>query len=98
MLMLELNILMKPKPRYQYASEVSARTGQVGSQVGVAQGYISAAQGYANELQNKINISNAYANEIQVRLQIDTSQYGWYEKQQVKLQVDYDKGLAQLIS
>ena len=81
-----------------YASEVSARTGQVGSQVGVAQGYISAAQGYANELQNKINISNAYANEIQVRLQIDTSQYGWYEKQQVKLQVDYDKGLAQLIS
>ena len=81
-----------------YASEVSARTGQVGSQVGVAQGYISAAQGYANELQNKINISNAYANEIQVRLQIDSSQYGWYEKQQAKLQVDYDKGLAQLIS
>ena len=81
-----------------YVNEVSARTNQVSSQIGVANGYISVAQGYTNEIQTKINISNAYANEIQVRLQIDTSQYGWYEKQQVKLQVDYDKGLAQLIS
>ena len=80
-----------------YASEVSARTGQVGSQVGVAQGYISAAQGFASELQGKINIAQGYANEVQSRLAVDTSHYGWYEKQQAKLQADYEGGIQKLL-
>ena len=81
-----------------YVNEVSARTNQVSSQIGVANGYISVAQGYTNEIQTKINISNAYANEIQVRLQIDTSQYGLYEKQQLKLQTDYESGVQKFLS
>ena len=80
-----------------YASEVSARTGQVGSQVGVAQGYISAAQGSASELQGKINIAQGYANEVQSRLSVDSAHYGWYEKQQAKLQADYEGGIQKLL-
>ena len=81
-----------------YASEVNARTIQVNAQVDVAQGYISAAQGYANEIQSKIQIANSYANEAQTRLQVDTAQYAWYEKQQAKLQKDYEDGLAKVMS
>tara|TARA_R100000365_G_C2691362_1_gene33121 strand:+ start:29 stop:172 length:144 start_codon:yes stop_codon:yes gene_type:complete len=40
--------------------------------------------------------AQGYANEIQARLQVDTAQYSWYEKQQAKLQADYDKGLQAL--
>ena len=80
-----------------YASEVSARTGQVGSQMGVAQGYISAAQGSASELQGKINIAQGYGNEVQSRLAVDTAHYGWYEKQQAKLQADYEGGIQKLL-
>jgi len=76
-----------------YAGEVAARTGQVSSQVGVAQGYISAAQGYANEIQAKIGIAQGYTSEVQTRLAVDTAEYSWYEKQQAKLQADYDKGI-----
>jgi hypothetical protein len=32
-----------------------------------------------------------------MRLAVDTSHYGWYEKQQAKLQADYDKGIQILI-
>ena len=39
----------------------------------------------------------AYANEVQMRLAVDTAHYGWYEKQQAKLQADYDKGIQLLI-
>ena len=76
-----------------YAGEVAARTGQVSSQVSVAQGYISAAQGYANEIQAKIGIAQGYTSEVQTRLAVDTAEYSWYEKQQAKLQADYDKGI-----
>jgi hypothetical protein len=81
-----------------FASEVAARSGQVSSQVAVAQGYISAAQGYANEIQTKIAIASAYSNQVQLRLSVDSTEYTWYERQQAKLQQDYDKGLAQLVN
>ena len=32
-----------------------------------------------------------------MRLGVDTAQYSWYEKQQAKLQADYDKGLQIII-
>ena len=76
-----------------YANEVSSRIAQVGGYGTVVSGYISSAQGYANEIQSKINIAQGYSSEVQARLSVDTSQYGWYEKQQQKLQADYDRGI-----
>jgi len=48
-----------------------------------ASGYISQAQGYSTE--------------IQARLSVLTIEYTWLEKQQAKLQADYDKGLQILM-
>jgi len=79
-----------------YAGEVSARSSQVSAQVNVAQGYIGAAQGYSSEIQSKISIANGYISEVQSRLSVDSTQYSFYEKQQAKLQSDYDKGIQAL--
>jgi len=79
-----------------YANEVSARISQVSGYGQVVSGYISAAQGYASEIQSKIQIAQGYGNEAQLRLSVDSAQYGWLEKQQAKLQADYDKGLQAL--
>tara|TARA_Y100001938_G_scaffold103547_1_gene141318 strand:+ start:779 stop:3856 length:3078 start_codon:yes stop_codon:yes gene_type:complete len=88
-----------------YATEVNARAGfssakaqSIQGYVNTAQSYVATAQGFANEIQAKINIAQGYSNEVQARLAVDTSHYGWYEKQQAKLQADYDKGLQLLIS
>ena len=62
----------------------------------VVSGLLNAAQGYTNEIQAKINIAQAYGNEVQARLAADASEYGKYEKQQAKLQADYDKGIQAL--
>jgi len=43
-----------------------------------------------------VQSAQGYANEAQSRMQVDAAQYGWYEKQQAKLQSDYDKGLQAL--
>ena len=48
------------------------------------------------EINAALSEAKGYADEIQARLQVDTSQYSWYEKQQSKLQSDYDKGLQAL--
>ena len=57
-------------------------------------------QKYSNELQSyQANVgslvqnSQGYLAEVQSRLTVDTAKYSWYEKQQAKLQADYDKGL-----
>ena len=76
-----------------YVNEVSARVNQVSAQTGVAQGYISAAQGFLNELQAKISIANGYASEVASRLNVISTEYSWMEKQQAKLQADYEKGI-----
>ena len=88
-----------------YATEVNARAGfssaksqAIQGYVNTAQSYVATAQGFANEIQIKIGIAQGYSNEVQARLAVDTSQYGWIEKQQAKLQADYDKGLQLLIS
>ena len=79
-----------------FSGEVSARISQVGGYGQVVNGLLSAAQGYVNEIQTKINIAQAYGNEVQVRLAADASEYGKYEKQQAKLQADYEKGIQAL--
>jgi len=76
-----------------YATEVNARMAQVSGYGQVVSGYISAANGYANEITNKISIAQGYANEVGTRLSVDNAQYAFYEKQQAKLQLDYDKGI-----
>ena len=76
-----------------FGNEVSQRLAQVGAQANVAASYVNAATGYANEIQSKLNIASSYGNEVQLRLNVDTTEYSWYEKQQAKLQADYDKGI-----
>ena len=58
-----------------------------------AQGYIATANAYLQQIQTKIGIAQAYANEAQTRLSVDAAEYSWYEKQQAKLQADYDRGI-----
>jgi len=79
-----------------FAGEVNARISQVSGYGQVVSGLLNAAQGYSNEIQAKINIAQAYGNEVQARLAADASEYGKYEKQQAKLQADYDKGIQAL--
>ena len=53
-------------------------------------------QSYQAQVSKLIQSAQGYINEVQSRLQVDTAQYSWYEKQQAKLQADYDKGLQLL--
>ena len=48
------------------------------------------------EINAALSEAQGYANEVQSRLAVDNAQYGWYEKQQAKLQSDYEKGLQAL--
>ena len=80
-----------------YASEINSRATFTGAKTQAVQSYINTAQSYIAEMQSKVTISQGYGNEIQMRLGVDTAQYSWYEKQQAKLQADYDKGLQIII-
>ena len=62
-----------------YATEVNARSSFVSAKFNAIQGYLNTAQGYAAE--------------AQARLSVLSTEYNWMEKQQAKLQVDYDKGI-----
>ena len=86
-----------------FASEASARYGWVNSkavvwngELAAAQGYMNTAGGYANQASGFSVASQGYASEVQTRLAVDTTEYIWYEKQQTKLQADYDKGIQLL--
>ena len=82
-----------------WQGELSAAQGYMntaGGYASQASGFNANAQGYANEVQTKINIAQGYINEIQSRLSVLTTEYTWMEKQQVKLQADYDRGIQLL--
>ena len=88
-----------------YAAEVNARsdfssakTQAIQGYINTAQAYVSTAQGFGNEIQSKMGIAQGYGNEIQSRLAVDTAHYSWYEKQQAKLQKDYEDGVAKIMS
>ena len=88
-----------------YASEVSARAGfssaksqAIQGHISTAQAYVSTAQGFGSEVQSKTAIAQAYGSEIQSRLAVDSAHYSWYEKQQAKLQADYEGGIQKLLS
>ena len=72
-----------------YAAEVSARSTLVGAKSQAVQGHIGTAQSY-------VATAQGYASEVQSRLTVDTTEYSWYEKQQTKLQADYDRGIQLL--
>ena len=83
-----------------YAAEINARGSFTSAKSKAVQGYISTAQayvatarGFGDEIQAKVQIAQGYGSEIQLRLSVDSAQYAWYEKQQAKLQSDYEKGL-----
>ena len=57
---------------------------------------MNTAGGYANQASGFSVASQGYASEVQTRLAVDTTEYIWYEKQQTKLQADYDKGIQLL--
>ena len=83
---------------YSRVADTFAKAGQgyiatANSYLQSAQAYVASAQSYSNEIQSKLAIAQSYGNEVQARLGVDSSYYGWYEKQQAKLQADYDKGL-----
>ena len=76
-----------------FASEVSSRSSVVGAKVQAVQSYINTANAYLSEAQNNIGLANANASEVQARLSVLTTEYTWMEKQQAKLQADYDRGI-----
>ena len=73
----------------------------VSSALSIATTEISRAQAHLSEWTGigdmRIKELNASISEVQIRLSVSTSRYSWYEKQQAKLQVDYDKALQALI-
>ena len=76
----------------------------VTSALNIAQTELSRAQMHLSEWTSigdmrvkQINASlseaQGYATEIQTRLAVDSTEYSWMEKQQAKLQADYEKGI-----
>ena len=91
-----------------YGAQANEDIELVSSAINIAQSEIRRAQAHLQEWvaigdmrakQVNVALSEAqgYASEIQSRLAVDSSQYSWYEKQQAKLQGDYDKGLQILM-
>ena len=59
---------------------------------------MTTAQGFGNEIQSKISISQGYIAEANTRMARDTQQYQWLQGQQAKLQKDYDTGVTMLMT
>ena len=79
-----------------FATEVQARGAWTSAKAQVWNGYFASAQAYAQAAQTYLASAQGYANEAQARLAIDSAEYNWYEKQQAKLQADYDRGIQLL--
>jgi len=76
-----------------FASEVQARGAWTSAKAQVWNGYFASAGAYAQAAQTYLASAQGYASEVQSRLAVDTTEYNWYQTQQVKLQADYDKGI-----
>ena len=68
----------------------------VGDNSNKMQKHSNEVQAYQANVSKIVQNAQAYLAEIQSRLAVDTTKYTWYEKQQAKLQADYDKGLQAL--
>ena len=80
-----------------YLNELNGRMRYLESYGSVIDNYMKIAQGYSTELQSKLGIAQGYGSEVASRLNVISTEYSWMEKQQAKLQADYDKGLAYLV-
>ena len=58
--------------------------------------WISIGDMRAKEINAYLAEADGYIKEIQVRLSVLTTEYTWIEKQQAKLQADYDRGIQLL--
>jgi hypothetical protein len=76
-----------------YGSIAQGFLGTASGYANSAQGYIATSSAYLSQIQSKLAIAQAYSNEVQSRLSVITAEYSWMEKQQAKLQSDYDKGV-----
>ena len=76
-----------------FANEVQARGAWTSAKAQVWNGYFASASAYAQAAQTYLASAQGYASEVQARLQVDSTEYGWYQSQQAKLQADYDKGI-----
>ena len=90
-----------------YGAQANEDIELVSSAINIAQSEIRRAQAHLQEWVaigdmrvKEVNVAlseaDGYAKEIQSRLAVDSTEYSWYEKQQAKLQSDYDKGLSLL--
>ena len=79
-----------------YLNELNGRVKYLETYGSVIDNYMKVAQGYSTELQSKLAIAQGYGNEVASRLNVISTEYSWMEKQQAKLQADYDKGLSLL--
>ena len=76
-----------------FANEVQARGAWTSAKAQVWNGYFASASAYAQAAQTYLASAQGYASEVQARLQVDSTEYGWDQSQQAKLQADYDKGI-----
>jgi len=76
-----------------FANEVQARGAWTSAKAQVWNGYFASAGAYAQAAQTYLASAQGYASEVQARLQVDSTEYGWYQSQQAKLQADYDRGI-----
>ena len=72
-----------------FSSEVQSRSSVVSSKAQAVQSYISTASNFLSQ-------ATGFSNEVQARLSVISTEYSWMEKQQAKLQADYDKGIQQM--
>jgi len=90
-----------------YGAQANEDIELVSSAINIAQSEIKRAQVHLQEWVaigdmrvKEVNVAlseaDGYAKEIQSRLAVDSTEYSWYEKQQAKLQSDYDRGLSLL--
>jgi len=76
-----------------FANEVQARGAWTSAKAQVWNGYFASASAYAQAAQTYLAAAQGYAGEVQSRLSVLSTEYNWMEKQQAKLQADYDKGI-----
>jgi hypothetical protein len=76
-----------------FANEVQARGVWTSAKAQVWNGYFASAGAYAQAAQTYLASAQGYASEVQARLNVLSTEYSWMEKQQAKLQLDYDKGI-----
>ena len=76
-----------------YGNVAQGYLGTASAFINTAQGFIGTANAYLSQIQSKLNIAQAYSSEAQARLNVISTEYSWMEKQQAKLQLDYDKGI-----